>query len=973
MPTTHGFTLVRETQVPELNTVARLYRHDHSGAQLLSLLNDDENKSFGIAFKTPPSDSTGVPHILEHGVLNGSRKYPVKEPFVELIKGSLNTFLNAMTFPDKTVYPVASANLKDFYNLVDVYLDAVFHPLIPPHVLEQEGWHYEIDSPDGPLEFKGVVFNEMKGAYSSPENRLGDQIQRSLFPDTIYAHDSGGDPKAIPALTYEQYKGFHEKFYHPSNALIYFYGDDAPEDRLALLDVYLRDFPAATIDAQIPLQPPFEEERRITAYYPAGDEDDPDARKSMLAVNWVLPEPTSLEESFAGDILSHVLLGTQAAPLRKALIDSGLGENLVGGGLDEETRQPTFSVGMKGMDSADSVKLETLIMDTLADLAKNGIERAAVEAALNSIEFNLRENNTGSFPRGLVVMMSILSYWLYDRDLLAPLFYEAPMKAIRARFDAGEPLFEDLIRRYLLENLHRTSVLLEPDPAMNAREEADERARLDEVRAALSDADVEKLVARTHELRKIQETPDTPEALATLPFLKLSDLEKENKLTPKEELAESGVPVLYHDLFTNGIVYFDLGFDLHALPQELLPYVPMFNRCLLGMGTDTEDFVKLTQRIGRKIGGLHTAPFIAAPAASATAASWLFLRGKGTMAQTQDMLDIMRDVLLTVRLDNAERFGQMVLETKASKESSIVPSGHSYANNRLRAKFHEAYWVSELFGGVSSIFFIRQLAEEIKNDWPGVLAKLERIRELVINRGAAIANVTVDSANWDTFRPQMSAFLQDLPVKQTPKQTWVREASRPHEGFTIPAQVNYVAKGADLKASGYRPHGSALVVNKFLGTTYLWEKIRVQGGAYGGMSSYDRLTGVYTYLSYRDPNLLGTLKNYDGAPDFLASVDVNDDELTKSIIGTIGDVDGYELPDSKGYTSLTRHLIGVTDADRQQMRAEILGATASDFRHFGKALQAVRDGNVVVIGSADAINEANSQQDGPWLDVQKVL
>lgn len=967
-----AFTLIQETFVPELNTLVRMYRHDKSGAQVMSLVNDDENKSFGIAFRTIPEDSTGVAHILEHAVLNGSRKFPVKEPFVELIKGSLNTFLNAMTGSDKTMYPVASTNTKDFYNLVDVYMDAVFFPLIPPHILEQEGWHYELEDADAPLEYKGVVFNEMKGAYSSPENRLGEYIQESLFPDNTYAFDSGGNPKAIPDLTYEQFKAFHSKYYHPSNSLIFFYGDDDPDERLQFLDGYLADFDAAEIDAEVPLQENFDEPRRHTFQYPSGEEEE--TNKSMLTVNWVLPEAENSEEVFAGDILSDILLGNQAAPLRKALIDSGLGEKMIGGGLSDYTRQPTFSVGLKGIESEDGAKVENLVLNTLRELADQGIDRETIEASLNSIEFSLRENNTGSFPRGLMLFFIVLNFWSYGRDPIDPLFFETPMKAIRDRFDANEPLFENLIRRWLLDNNHRTTVLVDPDPEMDAREEAAERAKLDAIKAAWTAEEIEQVVFRTQQLREIQETPDSPEALATLPFLQLADLEKQTTCIPKEELTLAGVPALHHDLFTNGIVYIDLAFDLHTLPQDLLPYVPMFTRCLLGMGTEEEDFVKLTRRIGRKIGGLYASSFVSPQVAAESSVARLFLRGKSTMAQAKDLLAIMRDVILTGKLDDQSRFRQMVLESKASKESSLVPAGHSYANARLRARFNEAYWLNEQFSGLTSLFFIRQLAEEIETDWAGVQAKLERIRDIVFNRSAAILNVTLDGENWGALQPDVSAFLADLPVKEIAVQPWTMPSYPANEGFTIPAQVNYVAKGGSLFDNGYISHGSAFVVNKYLYTTYIWEKIRVQGGAYGGMVAWDRIAGVYSYISYRDPNLAETIANYDGTADFLKRIEISKEELTKSIIGTIGDVDGYQLPDAKGHSSFVRHMTGVTDEDRQKLRDEILGTTAADFHAFGEALDALKNtGQVVVLGAGDAIRAANEDKGGDWLAVQRVL
>ncbi|NUM49338.1 MAG: insulinase family protein, partial [Anaerolineales bacterium] len=479
----NSFTLLREQQIPEINSLARLYRHNQTGAELLSIINDDENKSFGITFRTPSADSTGLAHIMEHSVLCGSRKYPVKEPFIELVKGSLNTFLNAMTFSDKTTYPVASTNLQDFYNLVDVYLDAVFFPLIPEHTLAQEGWHYELDSPDAPLEYKGVVFNEMKGAYSSPDNRLGTVIEESLFPDHPYQFDAGGNPEVIPNLTYAQFKKFHETYYHPSNARIYFYGDDDPEKRLELLETYLQEFDRLEVHSEVPLRAPFDEPRRAEYPYDAGEDT---AQKAMTSVNWVLAPHTDRERGLAFGMLSHILSGTPASPLRKTLIDSGLGEDVTGG-LDTQIQQLVFSAGLKGLADENAGKVETLILETLQKLADDGLDPHAVEASLNTFEFRLRENNTGGFPRGLSLMMCTLASWIYDGDPIEPLGFEEPLQTIKAKIAAGEPYFENLIRTFLLDNPHRTTVLLKPDPNLRARTEAAERARLDATRAAMTD------------------------------------------------------------------------------------------------------------------------------------------------------------------------------------------------------------------------------------------------------------------------------------------------------------------------------------------------------------------------------------------------------------------------------------------------------------------------------------------------------
>ena len=972
------FTLLQETHIPEINSLARLYRHNKTGAELLSIINDDENKTFGITFRTPSEDSTGLAHIMEHSVLCGSRKYPVKEPFIELVKGSLNTFLNAMTFSDKTTYPVASTNLQDFYNLVDVYLDAVFFPLIPEHTLAQEGWHYELDDPDAPLQFKGVVFNEMKGAYSSPDNRLGTIIEQSLFPNHPYQYDAGGDPQVIPNLTYEQFKRFHETHYHPSNAHIYFYGDDDPDKRLEMLEEYLKEFDSLDVKSDVPIHASFDEPRRAEYPYDAGEDT---AKKAMTSVNWVLAEHTDRERALSFGILSHILAGTPASPLRKVLIDSGLGED-VNGGLDTQIRQMVFSTGLKGIAEQDAGQVEDLILFTLQKLADEGIDPHTVEASLNTYEFRLRENNTGGFPRGLALMMRTLASWNYGGDPIEPLGFEEPLQAIKARIEAGEPFFENLIRAYLLENVHRSTALLKPDPDYRARVEADERARLDAVRATMTGEDVQAIIEQTRNLKLRQETPDSPEALATLPFLKLNDLEKEIRTVPTDFYQENGVQTLHHDLFTNGIVYLDLGFNLRALPQDLLSYFPLFSNGLIQMGTHAEDFVTVIQRIGRKTGGLHTSTFLSNTHDSPAAQAWLITRGKSTVAQTPDLLEILRDVLLTVNFDNRDRFRQLVLEAKAGMESSLVPGGHGVVNRRLRAHFDEAGWLSETMGGVTQLFFLRQLAQDVENNWVSVLEKLETMRTTLIHRGNMIANVTLDADNWGQIRGQLATLIGELPTARPGLAlngvegtgNWTPTALPTHEGFTIPAQVNYVGKGGNLYALGYRQHGSANVIKKYLGTTWLWDKIRVQGGAYGGFATWDRLSGVWSYGSYRDPNLLGSLDNYDGTSNFLRNLNLSDDELTKAIIGTISDLDHYQLPDAKGYSAFVRHLTGITDENRQQLRDEVLGTTQTDFRAIADVLDKLnRQGQVVVLGSAEAIGKANEQKGGEWLEVRKVL
>jgi hypothetical protein len=969
MTETYGFELVREEQLPELKSLARLYRHVKTGAELISVINDDENKAFNITFRTPPTDSTGVAHILEHSVLCGSRKFPLKEPFIELVKGSLNTFLNAMTGSAETYYPVASLNERDFYNLVDVYLDAVFFPRLTPQIFQQEGWHYELSDKNEPLIYKGVVFNEMKGAYQSPDTILYDQAERSLFPDHVYGVSSGGEPKKIPDLTWEMLDAFHKKYYHPSNARIWFWGDDNPEERLRLLDSYLSLFDARPPDSEVPLAPHFSTPKRMTIPYAVGAETETEP-KAMMSMNWVLTDTISFELDLAMEMLKHILTGTPASPLRKALIDSGLVEH-VGAGVSD-IRQRSFRMGMKGLAPENSDKVEKLVFETLTSLANGAIENDAIEAAVNTVEFGLRELNTGGFPRGLAVAFYALSTWLYDGDPFTPLHFEGPLESIKKGIAAGN-YFENMIRTLFLENNHRTTIVYLPDPGLAERETEEERKKLDAIRASMSEADVDRVIAETKYLQELQQTPDSEEALATLPRLTLQDLDPNIKTVPTEKRVVGGASTHYHDLFTNGIVYLDLGFDLRVLPQDLLPYLPLFGRSLLQMGTQKEDFVKLTQRIGRKTGGVWHENLISSAHGQKDAIGRLFLRSKATPDQAAEQLGILSDIILTGRLDNQERFKQMVTEERVRLESSLTSSGHAYASRRLSSRFSQAGWVGEQMGGFTYVNFIRDLCDRVNSDWPSVQAKLEQIKSLLFNRNSMLVNVTLDEAAYQQFEPRLAELVASIPGAAPTPIAWNGSAEHVPEAFTIPGQVNFVGKAVNLCDFGYDVDGSALVVNNLLRTTWLWEKVRVEGGAYGGFCSFDHISGQFTFLSYRDPNLLHTLENYDASAQFLRNLDLSEGEITRNIIGTISDLDGYQLPDAKGWSAMVRDLIGENDETRQRRRDQVLGTKLSDIKSFGDVLaSAVPTGQICVFGATDAVEKANESKPG-WLKVTKAL
>ncbi len=947
------FKLIRKQFIKEFNGVVKEYRHEPTGSEYLSIENEDDNKVFGITFRTPPTDSTGVAHIIEHAVLCGSRNYPVKDPFVQLLKGSLQTFLNAMTFPDKTVYPVASQNEQDFYHLVDVYLDAVFFPRITPACFHQEGWHYELTKPDAPLLCKGVVYNEMKGVYSSPESLLLERSQQILFPDMTYGFDSGGNPSDIPSLTYRQFRTFHETHYHPSNARIFFYGNDDPNHRQKILSKYLDDFqPVKTLpDTLIPLQKPLQP-IEIQETYPMGETES----KAFLTVNWVLPDDV---HHFSIGILDQILIGTSGSPLRKALIESGLGEDLVGSGLETHLRQPVWSIGMKGIEISKLKTVETLIFQTLEKLIQKGIEQSDIDAALNSFEFELRENNHGTCPQGLSIMLNILKTWLYDLDPMSLVAYEHPLAELKQKIKKNSRYFEDFIEKTLLNNSHRAIVRLLPDGDKARRDEMKETDRLQTIRAAMTPEKLAQTVDSTAHLLKMQQTPDSQKAIKTLPLLRREDLRKKTRSFPRQiEPLDHRATVLFHDLFTKGIVYIDMGFDLHVLDAEDLPFVSLLGSLLLEMGTQKENFAILAKRIAQKTGGLYVSPLLAANQNSPESVAHLFLRGKCMSEQTHELFDIFHDILFTPAFDNRKRFREILLEQKAEMEGSLIPSGHTVVLSRLKAHFHEAARATEIMGGMEALFFHREIQKKMDEDWPQIVERLEGILQKLLT-GGLIVNITADGADRMQIVRQLKTFLHPFPKAGLPaSKSWnIKKCSAQTEALLIPSRVNYVGQAINLFDNGYQIDGSSLVITNYLRTAWLWEKIRVQGGAYGAICTFDSNCGVMAFASYRDPNLTATLDVYARTTDYLKTIKIHHDDLTRALIGAIGRIDTYLLPDAKGYCDMIYWLTGQTDEKRQKRRDEILATTAKKFRQLGEYIS-MDKAVTSVLSSANTIQES---------------
>lgn len=886
---------------------------------------------------------------------------------MELLKGSLQTFLNAFTSSDWTAYPVASCNTQDFYNLIDVYLDAVFFPncLKDPQTFLQEGWHYELDDKDQSMKYKGVVFNEMKGAYSSPDSVHRHNSRMHLFPDNAYQFDSGGDPLVIPDLTYDEFKDFYDRLYHPSNARIWIYGDDDPLKRLELLNEYLQQFERKQVDSKIELQPLLKTSKSVTESFAAGESD-----KTFISLHWVLAEDhLDTKTKLALKFLDYLLLGTSASPLYKKLNDSKLGEAVLSYGLSTSLKQPTFGVGLKGVEEANVSKVEAIILEELTRVADEGFPQNSIEAAMNTIEFSLRENNTGRFPRGLALLNRVLESWNYDLDPLEPMKWQEPFNELKSQLSTGTKPFGDLIKTFFLQNNHRVKFEFKPDTELAEKLSKNEEEKLKNLKSKMTVEEIEQVVKLTAELKLRQDTPDSPEDLKCIPMLKLEDLPKDTPKIHTEVIQTKETTYLLHDLSTNEILYFILAMDMKSLPSELLPLVPLFCQCLTKMGTAMNNFVQLTELIGRKTGGISASPLISCKQGSDLPIAKILVSGKATKDKIEDLMDIIKEILLEVKLDDQQRFTQLVLETKAKMESSVVGNGHRFVMRRLSAQRTVPDAAEELMSGLEYIVYIRKLAERVDQDWKGVLKDLEMCREYLITAEGSTVSLTADQETIKTAKPHVEGLLKSLPSYEHPIQTWDVVFEAQNEAFTVPTQVSFVGKGVDLfKESEYIVSGKSEVVMKHVYATWLWDRVRAAGGAYGCIVDLDSESGVLTFASYRDPNLLETVGVYDEVPKFLKSIELDEDGLTKAIVGAIGEVDAYKLPDAKGMTAMVRYFKGITDEWRQARRDELLATKAHDFVKFGDDLEAIKGekATVVAITTHEKAAEVSQKNPGFW-------
>ncbi len=955
-----AYEIIKEEQLDDVASRGTVLRHKKTGAKVLCLENSDENKVFYIGFRTPVADSTGVPHIVEHTVLCGSDKYPIKDPFIELAKGSLNTFLNAMTYPDKTVYPVASCNEKDYDNLMDVYLDAVFNPNIYKYeeIFKQEGWHYELEDKEGELTVNGVVFNEMKGAFSDPDSVLDRYILNSLYPDTNYAFESGGDPENIPDLTYQAYLDFHSRYYHPSNSYIFLYGNHDIAKRLDYIDKeYLSKYDALEIDSKVKVQAPFEKPVEIEKTYPIGRDDDP-KNKTYLSYTVSVGTSRDIETNMAFDTINHVLLGMAGAPLKQALIDAGIGEDVYGS-FDDGINQPMFQIVAKNANAEDKDRFIKVIKDTLSDVVKNGFNKKALMASLNNNEFSYREADTGSYPVGLLKGLDVLDTWLYDDDAA---FYMLKcgslFKALRDKIDTG--YFEKLLDDMVLNNPHCTVVVIKPDSEMNAAKEKATKEKLSAYKNSLDDAALEKLVEDTKKLKAYQETPDSPEKLKCLPMLERDDIEKKVKQRSNIEMDRNGIKVIYHDYAYKGILYYTFYFDICDITVEEAKTLMLLRTLLGSMDTSKRSYNDLSIEKNLYFGSMSFSAQNYDNIKDGCSKRWYMeLKFKVLPENLEPAIDLIDEIINETDFSDKKRIKERLDMRAAGAKSGLSSGGHMTAVTRSMSYHSESAMFDDVHSGVEANDYTNYLRDNFDAVIDDEIAKVKDLLKKIVNKENLFVSLGCDKADMEKAMSgidRLVAALNPTGRKIVPSK-W--ELSRKNEGLTDASNVQYVCRTGNYIDKGFEYDGALNVLNTILSYDYLWNNVRVLGGAYGCMCSFTRSGDTY-FTSYRDPNVKDTNNTYEAIPDYIRNFDCDDRDMFKYIIGTISKFDRPLSPELKVAQAMICYICGFTDDFRQKERDRVLSATVEDIRRQADLAQSVFDaGEICVVGNEDKIKEAS--------------
>lgn len=954
------YEIIEAREIEDLNSYGYLLRHKKTGARVTLLSNDDNNKVFYIGFRTPPADSTGVAHIIEHTVLCGSKNFPVKDPFIELAKGSLNTFLNAMTYPDKTVYPIASCNDKDFQNLMHVYLDAVFHPNIyqEEKIFKQEGWHYELENAEDDLTINGVVYNEMKGAFSSPDDVLDREVLNSLFPDTAYGTESGGDPDVIPELTYEDYLNFHRKYYHPSNSYIYLYGDMDMAEKLEFIDKeYLAGYETLEVDSAVAMQSGFETPKEIHKEYSIA-EGESEKENAYLAYNTVIGDNLDRKLYIAFQVLDYALCSAPGAPLKQALIEKGIGKEIYSS-YDNGIMQPYFSIVAKNTEESRKEEFIATIEAVLKEQVNKGIDRKALRAGLNYYEFKYRESDFGSYPKGLILGLQVLDSWLYD-DEKPFIHIEANDTFVSLKEEMEKGYYEELIEKYLLHNTHKTLVALTPVKGLTAKKDAELHKKLQDYKATLSTQEVEAIVRQTKELEQYQEEPSPKEDLEKIPLLTREDMKKEAENYINEERHAKDTLILFHDIFTNGIGYVRLMFDIGQVPAKLFPYIGVLKNVLGMVDTQNYAYGDLFHETNIKTGGVQMVvnTYINAQNTSEYKMT-LEVKAKVLYENLKEAFELVEEMLLRSKFDDSKRLYDIIAEVQSRMQASMMSSGHSLAAIRALSYISPTAAVAEQINGIPQYRLLERLERDFESEKEDLVKNLKELVKSIFRPENLMVDYTASEKEYTGIEELVEAFKEKLFTDPVEKQKYEPVLEKKNEGYLTSAQVQYVCRAGNYAHKGLAYTGALKVLKVMMGYDYLWNRVRVKGGAYGCMCSFGRSGDSY-FVSYRDPNLDKTVEVYEKAAEYIASFEADERTITQFIIGAISDLDVPMTPAAKGMYSLTGYMTGLPFVRVQKERDELLAVTVESIRSLADHVRAFMDEDCLcVVGNEEKLKESN--------------
>lgn len=953
-----AYTVIEKREIKDLNSVSYLLKHNKTGARVALLSNDDDNKVFYIGFRTPPKDSTGVAHIIEHTVLCGSDKFPVKDPFIELAKGSLNTFLNAMTYPDKTVYPVASCNDRDFQNLMDVYLDAVFHPNIyrEEKIFKQEGWHYEMEDAEDDLTINGVVYNEMKGAYSSPDDVLWREIMNSLYPHTAYAVESGGDPDVIPELTYEDFLAFHQKYYHPSNSYIYLYGNMDMAEKLAFIDEeYLSRYDALSVDSELESEKAFKATVTVEKEYPIM-ESESEENNTYLAYNISLGEASDRKLCYGVGTLADILCMVPGAPVKQALLDAGIGTDLQCA-FDIGVKQPYFSIVAKNAEAGQKEEFVQIIEDKLRELSENGLDKEALLATINRDEFKYREADFGSYPKGLMYGLNMLESWLYDDS--RPFYYVELLDTYKALKEAvNTSYFEDLIREYLIDNTHKSIVVVKPVKGLTGRKEKELAKQLAEKKAAMSKEDIEQIVRETRELKEYQETPSPKEDLEKIPLLTRADMRKEAAPYYNEEKKVGDTTLLYHDIYTNGIGYLRFMFDLRQVPEELFPYVGIL-KVLIGLvDTKKHSYSELYNEINLKTGGIDPAVNTYTDARDLSRYTATFdLKVKTLYENLPQAFALAEEILTESVYTDPKRLFELIAEARSEKQAQMMTAGHTLAAGRALSYLSKTACVLQHMNGIPFYRLLEGLENEFETGKDDLIEKLEKVVHCIFRPENLMVDYTAQPEGLSGIESLVENFKSRLFTDPIDSDCYVPVPVKKNEGLMSSAQIQYVCRAGNFTKKGLPYTGALRVLRVMMGYDYLWTQVRVKGGAYGCMCNFGKSGDSY-FVSYRDPNLEKTIDVYEKAADYIEHFEADERTMTQYIIGAVSEMDMPMTPAAKGNYSLGGYMTHYSYERVQQDRDELLATQVDTIRGLAAYIRAfMEDECLCVVGNEEKIKE----------------